>query len=72
VTPTGTVSVSTEHYDSCGKAGNYEISLVHLVEAALNPHSMHMEETTASELTDLLEGLEHSTRLVRAAIGRQQ
>jgi hypothetical protein len=38
VTPTGTVSVSTEFDGSSGKAGNYEISLVHLVEAALNPH----------------------------------
>jgi hypothetical protein len=70
VTPTGTVSVSTEHYDSGGKAGNYEVSLVQLVEATLNPHNMHMEEATASELTVFLEGLEHSARLVRAAIGR--
>jgi hypothetical protein len=48
VSPTGTVSVSAE-FDHSGKAGNYESSLIHLVEARLHPHNIHMEETTASE-----------------------
>jgi hypothetical protein len=70
VTQTGTVSVSSVFDDSGSKAGSCEISLVHLIEATLDPHGMHMEETTAAELAVLSESLEHSVKFVRVAIAR--